>query len=143
MEFIQMKWKGMEYHFPYRIYDEIDLNEVYTLREFERLGQLSRHHNGFVRQSAIERLLHLYPVESVPYVVQLLSEYVVEISEDIHANIPNGYLDLMRQFLAENPVYAVRVRSRVTSYWNCYDRNRYPHLNDSPAFRLLFSRKRS
>lgn len=142
MEFIEVKWKGVAYSSPYRVYDGIGLNEVLNSTEFERLGQLSRHHNGHVRQSAIERLLRLYPVESVPYVVQLLSEYVVEVAEAIHANIPNGYLDLMRQFLDENPVYTVRVRSRVTSYWNCYDRNRYPHLNDSPAFRLLFSRKR-
>lgn len=139
MEFIQVRWNDCDYNFPYRIYESFNKNEVKMTASFDSLALMSRHHDGYIRQLAVERLLMLFPIESVPYVVQLLSEYVVEISESIRVHIVSGYTELMREFLQENPIYARRVRNRIASYWDCYDRKRFEFLKDSPAFSLLFS----
>ncbi|MDQ1763510.1 hypothetical protein RAS14_27355, partial [Achromobacter aegrifaciens] len=48
----------------------------------------SRHHDGHVRQRQIERLAGASEPWVVPFVVQLCSEYVVEILQDIEARLP-------------------------------------------------------
>lgn len=138
MDFIKVVHKGVPYNIPYRVYGSFSLKQVQSSTCFESLALMSRYHSGYVRELAAERLLLLFPIESVPYIVQLLSEYVVEISQCIARNIPACYTWEMREFLKENPFYAKKVRSRIASYWDCYDRKVYPNLVQSPAFYLLF-----
>jgi hypothetical protein len=78
---------GERVEIPYRIHNPapptnfapegsqvaVDIDCLYT-----------RHHDGFVRQMALQRVLASDETWTMPFVLQLLGEYVIEICENIH-----------------------------------------------------------
>jgi hypothetical protein len=75
---------------PYRIYNSPGLIVTHRLTDLEmNLADclLTRHHNGFVRQQHLGRIIHLRHSWIPPFVLQLLGEYVVEIIEVINDNL--------------------------------------------------------
>ncbi|MNE65303.1 hypothetical protein D3C80_1607750 [compost metagenome] len=48
---------------------------------------MTGHQNGYIREIAIAKLMNLFPLKSVPYFVQLIGEYVMEIHLEIIAHI--------------------------------------------------------
>ena len=119
---------------PYRIYSD-DLEHVAvdadTPQATVRDCLASRHHDGFVRQRHLRELLRHFDPIVVPYVVQLTGEYVLEILQDI-ADWTQATSDSVAvrtafgEFLAANPSYYLTTTRRITSYWSCYYRLRYP-----------------
>jgi len=109
----------------------------------------TRHHDGFVRQRAIRRVLAFEEPWTVPFVIQLLGEYVIEICEDIRhyaeTDLPRRphMVREFQSFAANNPDFIMLTRQRATSYWECYyrgphlDRDTYPGLL---ALKLLVPR---
>jgi hypothetical protein len=79
----------------------------------------------------------------VPFVVQLVGEYVVEILESIRHHLSDltskrstqrlAYGDL----IARNPGFFARTEHRVVSYWACYHRGKFPDLGTYPGGHLL------
>ena len=87
----------------------------------------TRHHNGFVRQRKLEQLMGKSSDFIIPYTIQLLGEYVLEIIEDLQNHIFSGNSDKYVNFIRENPAYWIKTKCRVTSYWNAYYRHpQYP-----------------
>lgn len=132
---------------PYRIYPEEPPAElVHSLTDVRQsiLHCLySRHSDGFVRQRHLRHIVDSAEPWVVPFVVQLVGEYVVEIIE----SIKDGLTDLtvagsVRRliyagFLARNPEFFAVTERRVVSYWNCYYRSRFPDFRTYPAHDLL------
>jgi len=58
----------------------------------------------------------------VPFVVQLLGEYVAEIAEVIEAHLGGLSRHLYAEFFRENPSFVALTQTRAMSYWNCYYR---------------------
>lgn len=83
---------------------------------------LTRHHNGFVREAALKRIIIVNEPWVVPYVVQLASEYVYEILVVVRQNLNELNSTLYGEFLRNNPAYFSKVKQRITSYWNAYYR---------------------
>jgi hypothetical protein len=97
----------------------------------------SRHHSGWIRQQALRDMLEVRGQWVVPYVLQLLSEYVIEIALEI-ADHPSWFTEAdTLAFAHHNPVFLSRAKQRATSYWNCYFRNRYFRLEDYPPAKVL------
>ncbi len=96
---------------------------------------LTRHHNGFVRQRALEQVLLLDEPWAVPFIVRLVGEYVVEIVEQIDEAFSQHLPDNLAAFVRANPDFIHLTRARVTSYWDCYFRTtpRREHV----GFRLM------
>lgn len=83
----------------------------------------SRNANGFVRKTAIERLLAL-PREpwSEPYLFAALADYVLDVACAVVDKVdPNS----LRRFAKDNPGFHDLVKTRVISYWNEYYRSFY------------------
>jgi hypothetical protein len=104
------------------------------------LGCLAtRHHDGFVRQRAVTRLLGATETWVVPYVVRLVGEYVLEIVETIAAGLDlrPGTPTRRRygEFAAANPAALQLTRQRAISYWNAYHRDRFPVRCPGPTDR--------
>lgn len=74
---------------------------------------------------------------AVPFVVQLLGEYVIEIVELIEAAFPAVNAGRFSEFVLENPKFIATTRRRATSYWDCYYRSRFPELRTYPATTAL------
>lgn len=135
---------------PYRIYNPRPGQSLLQRLDDERSLVLSciysRHHDGFVRQEFVSRILTSDDDACIiPFVVQLLGEYVVEICADVERFVleslparPN-LLQGFATFLADNPCYAELTEQRATSYWSCYYRRQHPSRQTYPGLVALDS----
>ena len=124
---------------PYRLYiEEVVDRSTYSPTELAVLDCLqTRHHNGYVRERALGRILTLNASWSVPFVIQLVAEYVVQILHLIESRWAEVDARLVGRFLVANQAFHSLVRQRVNSYWNCYYRRASPNRRDYVGQRLL------
>jgi hypothetical protein len=103
----------------------------------------SRHNDGFVRQRWLGVMLTSHQPWVAPFVVQLLGEYVVEITAAIERfareRLParTEQRHAFSTFLAANPCFARLTEQRAISYWSAYYRRQYPSRPTYPALRAL------
>jgi hypothetical protein len=120
-----VKVHGEAVTIPYRLYHSPSqiMTEHLTDLEKELVDcLLTRHHDGFVRQQHLERIIRSGNPWIPPFVIQLLGEYSIEIIGVIDANLSSLDNALYREFLQTNPGFLARTAQRVTSYWDCYYR---------------------
>ena len=137
---------GTEYlAVPYRVYGPIlpDARPIGSTARTVISCILSRHADGRVRERNLRHLLEQTEAWTGPFVLRLLGEYVVEITELVaHAVAQPGdsaaaRRSLYREVLEANPGFTRRLRSQSVSYWNAYYRDSYPSVHDYPATRAL------
>ena len=97
----------------------------------------ARHHDGHVREACVKRLLLQERAWTVPFVVHLCGEYVLEIIEIIGAALPAWNTQALARYLRENPAYVDTLERRTISYWSCYYRRRHPVWEDYPGRRTM------
>ncbi len=126
---------------PYRVYfappSRLDEAEVPSTRALIRACVFTRHHQGHVRQANVGQLLRATAPWVVPYVVQLLGEYVVEIAEAISLHARVLETPPYKTFASDNAEYIARTTDRAISYWNIGYRDRFPDMETYPALRML------
>ena len=118
---------------PYRVYfNEPDeqIEKKLTQKQLAILNCIYlRHHNGFVRQKRLEKLIGLNEYWITPFVFQLLGEYVIEILDVIDRQTNDELIENFKHFVIDNPKYSVQTESRMISYWNEFYRKANPKLN--------------
>lgn len=110
---------------PYRLYHSPVQIKTEHLTDLEKEivnCLLTRHHDGFVRQQHLERIIRSRNPWVPPFVVQLLGEYSSEIISVIHKHLDSLGRPLYREFLQANPEFFTQTAQRVESYWDCYYR---------------------
>jgi hypothetical protein len=123
---------------PYRIYhDPTSVHSKSLTRTQNELLAclLTRHHNGFIREENLDRILDSNHEWVPPFVVQLLGEYVIEIIEAIRDNIYRLDSNAYGAFLTRNPLFYRTTKDRVASYWNCY--YRHQQKKDYAGFHVI------
>lgn len=141
--------QGESVTIPYRLYnDEPESEAQQTLSPDQRTilhCLYTRHHDGRIRHRHLEQASESLQPWVMPFVVQLVGEYVLEILVTIQdqlaeLNTPDAAQHTAYgQFLAANPNFLTLTGQRVTSYWNCYYRPAYPNLHTYPGHALLRS----
>ena len=58
----------------------------------------------------------------MPYVMQLIGEYIYNILDEIDREFDLIDADVLKQFVDENPRFMAQTKQRVISYWDCYYR---------------------
>ena len=96
----------------------------------------TRDADGRVRERWLTPLLGSPEQWVVPFVVQLLGEYVIEIAERIGERLPDLDAYAYQRFAAENPGFLDLTCQRVISYWACYYRFGRP-LAEYPSYIVL------
>lgn len=138
---------GEQLLIPYRIYnEEPDAESLAGLSSRQQTIMAclyTRHHDGRVRQRNLERIITETSPWTVPYVVRLAGEYVIEISRLIDAALGErvepgspAYRAYGR-FAIENPEFIARTRAQAASYWGAYHRRQYRSVADHPGCRFL------
>lgn len=126
---------------PYRINLPANILETSADLSASQKGILyclfSRHHDGFVRGRCLHEIMKYDYVWTVPYVIQLLGEYVVEIIDAIVTHLPQVDSVAYARFLAQNPHFYALTKQRVISYWDCYYRRQYPNFDDYAGARAI------
>jgi len=123
---------------PKRVYHDISKIHLGSLSplQMEILNCiLSRHVDGFVRQSSLERVLGSNNIWIPAFVVQLAGEYVVEILALIERNMASFDHGIYSEFLVNNPAFLELTAQRIKSYWDCYYRE--INRNEYAGFRIL------
>ncbi len=72
----------------------------------------------------------------MPFVLQLASEYVIEITQDIFNGWSSLQHDFYRSFLLENERHFAKIKRKIISYWDCYYRDKYPDIKKYPGYLL-------
>ena len=99
----------------------------------------SRSTDGYLRQTALQRILPSNECWVVPFVVLLSAEYVVEMACDLAAALPNLTRQPYIDFVRENRPLMRTLCDRAISYWDCYYRAEYPDRAKYPS--LVFLRE--
>jgi|APAra7269096714_1048519.scaffolds.fasta_scaffold11061_3 hypothetical protein len=118
-----------------RLQDTVDHSTGDARRLALCLG--TRHHDGHVREACLRQIGAMDPPWVIPFVVQLLGEYVVEITEVAAEAIARADPIELAAFVAGNPRFMATTRRRVVSYWDCYYRDRWSVVTAYPAMAAL------
>lgn len=70
----------------------------------------------------------------VPFTLQLLGEYVIEIIQFISQNTNQLKGQNYSRFIKSNPEFCARTSQRILSYWYCYFRHTSLFLNEHCGF---------
>lgn len=114
-------------HIPYRIYfNEIKYNvRITDIQKAILFCIYSRHHDGFIRQKYIEKIVDSNYYWITPFFIQLFGEYIYEIIPLFDEYYKNNINNCIK-FINENKEYWGKIECRVISYWNEYYRHVYP-----------------
>jgi hypothetical protein len=128
--------EGSQVVIPYRIYGPEPppgtARGLSTVQQAAVHCIYTRHHDGFVRQRHLRAVIDRSESWIVPFVVQLVGEYVIEILNDIAdaldlATPESPASQRFGRFVIENPQFFETTCRRVVSYWNAYYRRQWPH----------------
>lgn len=96
----------------------------------------TRSSSGFIRHQGLLKLLNTPCDFNAPFIIQLLSEYVLEIHLDC-IEYCQQHLQTFTRFAHENPCYMTKSIQRSISYWDAYYRQKYANYHLFPAYQLL------
>lgn len=133
--------EGREVLIPYRVHDlaasETTVSHAPERARLERLCHDSRHVDGHVRERCARLLMSEHDPLAAPYILQLASEYVIEILNVIYTGFESCNRESLRRFLADNPAFHAKARQRMISYWDCYHRRWFPRSTDYVGYKLF------
>jgi hypothetical protein len=125
---------------PYRVYYDTKLIDADRLTPAQQIiisCLLTRHHNGYVREEHLRRIISSNHAWIPPFVIQLIGEYVMEILQVIDEKLAVLNAEAYSGFLKDNPTFWSTTKRRVVSYWDCYYRRAWPRWEDYVGFRLV------
>lgn len=144
--FFSVRLAGEDLLIPERLYCEpgtlMAATEVEGVEGLIALCLGTRHHDGFVRERCLRRLLAAREDWIVPFVVRLVGEYVVEIVALIEAALPELDTAAYGAFLRENPRFLALTEQRVLSYWFVYLEAGYRERGAEPGSVVIGAFKR-
>ena len=104
---------------------KIILNCIYT-----------RHHNGYLRQQKVEKLIESKEYFVTPFMIQLIGELIFEILVPINDSVDKNTKNYVK-FIEENQIYWNLTKSRMISYWNEYYRKEHEKLKNYIGYKLV------
>ncbi|MCK8521058.1 hypothetical protein M0D21_05745 [Aquimarina sp. D1M17] len=131
---------GENIEIPSRIYwdeSKLKINGLTDNHKMITACILTRHHNGYVREKNLEKLILSEKYWTIPYVIQLIGEYVIELLELIWEKFESINKENLVKFIIENETYWFKTKQRIASYWDCYHRYEGKTKSDYIGFKLI------
>jgi hypothetical protein len=126
---------------PYRIYElplsEAELASLSVAEQLQAYCDFTRHHSGYVRGQFLQKIINAADGLVIPYIIQICSEYVVELLRIVYKNREKLNSENLCSFIIGNQGYYEKSRRRMISYWDCYYRWAYPKLQDYVGYKLF------
>lgn len=132
--------RGEKLKIPYRVYFEQPKHEdLITLNIQQRIILnciYLRHQNGFIREQNLINLLKTDAYFTLPFKIQILGEYVIELISILDKGITDQNVSKYAELLNHNLFYWKQTQSRIVSYWDVYYRYQFPILRNYVGYRL-------
>lgn len=91
----------------------------------------TRHYDGYIRERRLKNLLNIDNEWVLPFKLQLLGEFVIEILFELDKHISNNNARLYKRLTLDNKKYWEQTKSRMVSWWDAYYRlTKYKKLYD-------------
>jgi hypothetical protein len=97
----------------------------------------TRHHDGHVRERFVRTVEALDRGWVIAYVVALCGEYVIELLYYVWERHDLFDRPALGGWLLDNQPFYARTRSRIVSYWHCYNRSSLPRFSDYVGSRII------
>ncbi len=144
---IEMRLEQERIQIPTRLYLlEVDSERIKQLTSTQQTMLFclyTRHHDGHIRERYLRQLLKTNQQDEwiLVYILELASEYVLDIVDIIVPVIEQWNLEVKRRFVSNDPAYMKRIEDRMISYWNAYYRSSGERRSeaDYPGFRIIES----
>jgi hypothetical protein len=138
--FITVSLNGEALQIPYRVYFN-EPNPVIeaSMTETQKMilnCLLLRHHNGFVREKRLRMLADKTETFIIPFTIELLGEYVLEIIEVLPQHI-NKNFEGYGDYIKENPARWNKIWNRIISYWDLRHKIAFPKWHSYPGYHIL------
>ncbi len=136
-----VKFGGELFYIPSRVYFPEPLLQTFDVLSNTQKTIIATlyttHHDGFVRERWVEKIIGEPHIWVAPYVLQLLGEYVLEIMNVLARRIDELKEDHYQKFIQENPDFCVMTCRQIVSYWDCYfRRSSSPRFTDHVGYRV-------
>ena len=136
MEIVYLNGEVLE--LPQRVYFGEFNTKSLTLVQEQMLSCLYLCHcNGHLREYYLRKVLEVKEDFALPFIAKLFGDYVIEILEVLHHELPNDTHDKLRDFFQANHLYKKRIQSRIASYWDLFYQNTYPNLKKYVGYQLF------
>ncbi|MDR2204898.1 MAG: hypothetical protein LBE36_01895 [Flavobacteriaceae bacterium] len=128
--------------FIYRIYfhePTPELENELTERQKQILNCIyTRHHNGYIREKRLKNLFGSDHEWILPFKLQLLGEYVIEILFELDKHITDENIQQYKQLTLNNRKYWEQTKGKMASYWNEYYRYpNYKKIRDYIGYKIM------
>ncbi len=139
----EVDFSGSTLNIPERIYyNEPSLSQYNSLSDKQKVilnCLFTRHHDGYIRELNLKPIIHNCNDYNwiIPYLIRITGDYVIEILQVIKANLDKVDKGIIKDFIAENPIFYNTTESQVVSYWDCYYRNKYPNKEDYVGYEII------
>ena len=125
-----------------RVYfDEPNIKQENELNETQKqiLNCIyTRHLNGFIREKRLRNLLNIDHEWVIPFKVQLLGEYIFEITEELDKHVTEDNVHLYKQFTIYSARYWQQTKSRMLTYWDLFHReSKAKRLKDFVGYKIM------
>jgi hypothetical protein len=130
---------GQPVKIPQRLYFQKQRLESLNPLRLEPMSQclLTRSTDGHQRHAALRSILPLNESWSIPFVILLAGEYVVEIVDEIVGSLAGLDRAAYVSFVLGNTQLMLLLKARATSYWSCYYRHFFRDRHQYPGLRFL------
>ena len=139
--FQEVKYNYEILKIPYRLYfnepSKKDEDILSTTQKTILNCIFLRHFNGYIRERRLKNLIQNTEAWVIPFIFQLIGEYVYEIFETLSEHITENTHQSYINFANQNPEYFQLTKNRVISYWDAYYRSKYPKLNQYLAYKII------
>lgn len=132
---------GESIKIPPRVYfDEPSEDKLQKLSDVQKVILsciFTRHHDGHVREKYLRKIILSENKWVIPYIFQLIGEYVIEILSVIYENREKLDPESYSKFLKDNKLFFSKTKKRVRSYWDCYYYRSNPKYDDYVGKKIL------
>lgn len=144
-QFVNFSYQSQKVSIFYRIIaDNLNIKGLSDLEFVIFQCILSRNPDGYTRQNSFSFLVNSDYLFTTPFILLILSEYIVEILEDFLTIADEKTYTKIIKFLEDNPNYKKLITSKIISYWNEYYRKPnhlggkvYQNFREYPGYRIL------
>ena len=98
----------------------------------------TRHFDGYIRERRLNNLWNIDHEWILPFKLQLLGEFVIEILFELDKHITEKNIKIYKRLTLDNKKYWQQTKSRMVSWWDAnYRQTKYKELNDYIGYKIM------